>query len=247
MGKIGGIGPGLLMYVDHGKIQVPNTDLSGTLSEFERRTTNPPGRLVSVDKAPVIDPDIHVAKLFILGFCLSDGYLMYDVPLRHITDVNKTTTYNMRWYPDVPGTPMPAEGASELNTYPSEPYAWINDVYEAAWYYFKCKRTEGQSWKYCKYTLPDSGSTVVAVTGDGTDILNRATMFDGPYATAANARRGGPDVMYRKLVSAYDIWVFDPSRPKDSYENMILEPEPGKSITVSVQGSTLQLYNETFS
>ena len=83
-------------------------------------------------------------------------------------------------------------------------------------------------------------------TVDGTDILEHASAFAGPFDETEGARRGRPVVMYREVGNFVDIWIHDPSRAKDTYENMTIVTPHVTKTNISVRGSVLELYNETF-
>ena len=143
--------------------------------------------------------------------------------------------------PDANGTPAPITP----DGYPFMPQQWHDTTYVAAHLYNLCSRTAGQPWLPARYKF--AGSETWIEPGINTAILEHAAAFDGPHATAQNARRGRPDVRFRVKNGAADVWGFDCSRSKFSRETIIVQPVDYPNLTVSMelQGGKLQLNTET--
>ncbi|WP_332369479.1 hypothetical protein [Spirosoma telluris] len=243
-----GIPPSQLIYLDWGKVEGLGVE-NGSLHNgyyFTRSVSNL--GVVKTDRHPQVDYDWQVGNIFGVGFCRTIGYIIFDersVNDQFGTNPNEvkardpdTSPTTWQWQPTTPGTPAPITPAG----YPTEPCRWHDAGFEAAYYYFQCSRTEGAPWQYCRYQFKASGEWVEPET-DGTTILEHAAAFDGPYGTGPSARRGRPDAMFRIKDNAVDVWVFDPSRGKNSYETIILNPTPNVLIEVNLQGSKLALFN----
>ena len=239
-----GIAPTQLAYIDWGKIEALSADSGGLHTGYLfTRTVGNLGSL-KTDKHPQVDYDWQVGNIFCIGFCRTIGYIVFDT--RGLNDQYGINPNEVKgsdggpwiWQPKVDGTPAPITTAG----YPTEPIRWHDAGFEAAYFYSQCNRTEGTAWKYCRYQFKDTGVWVEPRT-DGTDLLEHAAAFDGPYANFPNARRGRPDAMYRIKDNAVDVWAFDPSRGKNSYETIILNPVPNVVIEVNLQGSKLALFN----
>ncbi|OJW75715.1 hypothetical protein [Spirosoma sp. 48-14] len=235
-----GIPPDKLIYLDWGKIEALSPeggDLNNGLN-YERQVGNQ-GKIITIGKHPQVDYEWQVGNIFCIGFCRTIGYIIFDERTRYGSDPSKVTAgySEQTWVPNVSGTPAP----SSVDGYPVEPMRWHDAGFEAAYYYSQCNRTEGQPWQYCRYQQAD-GSWVEPKT-DGTTILEHAAANGGPYS--ATGRRGRPDAMYRVNGNAVDYWVFDPSRGKNSYESITLNPVPGIQKTINLQGSKLRLFRDT--
>ncbi|GAB4035989.1 hypothetical protein [Spirosoma gilvum] len=239
-----GVAPSQLAYIDWGKIEALGSNNGGLHTGYMyTRTVGNLGDL-RTDKHPQVDYDWQVGNIFCIGFCRTIGYIIFDT--RGQTDTYGTNPNvvkapdgsNWIWMPKVDGTPAPIT----TDGYPTEPCRWHDAGFEAAYYYSQCNRTEGTPWKYCRYQFKSTGVWVEPQT-DGTTILEHAAAFDGPYNKSPNARRGRPDAMYRIKNNAVDVWAFDPSRGKNSYETIILNPVPNVMIEVNLQGSKVALFN----
>ncbi|QDK80744.1 hypothetical protein EXU85_19895 [Spirosoma sp. KCTC 42546] len=243
-----GIAPAQLAYLDWGKVEGLGTE-NGSLHNGYYFTRNV-GNLgtLKTDKHPQVDYDWQVGNIFGIAFCRTIGYIVFDERSQYDqfgTNPNEvkardpdTSPSSWQWQPNGAGVPAPITSAG----YPTEPCRWHDAGFEAAYYYSQCGRTEGTSWQYCRYQFKQSGIWVEPQT-DGTTILEHASAFDGPYATDPTSRRGRPDAMFRIKDNAVDVWAFDPSRGKNSYETIILNPVPNVQIEVNLQGSKLALFN----
>ncbi|GAB3948037.1 hypothetical protein GCM10028805_21440 [Spirosoma harenae] len=239
-----GIAPDKLVYLDWGKIEGISSDDAALHNGyyFHRQVGNL--GVLKTDRHPQVDYDWQVGNIFGVGFCRTIGYIIFDsrAPVdQYGTNPNEVKAKDgdwWQWQPNVNGTPAPVTA----DGYPVEPCRWHDAGYEAAYYYSQCARTEGTPWLYCRYQFKETGVWVEPKT-DGTTILEHAAAFDGPYKTTPNARRGRPDAMYRIKDNAVDVWVFDPSRGKNSYETLILNPVENVHIEVNLQGSKLALFN----
>ncbi|QMW04454.1 hypothetical protein [Spirosoma foliorum] len=243
-----GIPPFQLIYLDWGKVEGLGNE-NGALHNgyFFTRSVSNLGTLKTAVH-PQVDYDWQVGNIFGIGFCRTIGYIIFDTRSQYDqygTNPNEVKARDpnanpstWQWQPTSAGTPAPITSAG----YPTEPCRWHDAGFEAAYYYSQCSRTEGAPWQYCRYQFKDSGVWVEPQT-DGTTILEHASAFDGPYATNPTARRGRPDAMFRIKDNAVDVWAFDPSRGKNSYETIILNPVPNVQIEVNLQGSKLALFN----
>ena len=243
-----GIPPSRLIYLDWGKVEGLGSDNGQLHNGYHYMRSVGNLGVLNTDKHPQIDYDWQVGNIFCIGFCRTIGYIIFDDRSQYDqfgTNPNEVKTKDPAasasswvWQPTVSGTPAPITSAG----YPTEPCRWHDAGFEATYYYSQCNRTEGTPWQYCRYQFKDSGVWIEPQT-DGTSILEHASAFDGPYATTPNARRGRPDAMYRIKDNAVDVWAFDPSRGKNSYETIILNPVPNVLIEVNLQGSKLALFN----
>jgi len=243
-----GIAPAKLIYLDWGKVEGLGSDNMALHNGYHyiRQVGNLGA--INTDRHPQVDYDWQVGNIFCIGFCRTIGYMVFDVRSQYDqfgTNPNEVKAGDPNapvgtwtWQPKVANTPAPITSAG----YPTEPCRWHDAGFEAAYYYAQCARTEGTPWLYCRYQFKDTGVWVEPKT-DGTTILEHASAFDGPYVNTPNARRGRPDAMYRIKDNAVDVWVFDPSRGKNSYETLILNPVPNVMIEVNLQGSKLALFN----
>ncbi|AUD00923.1 hypothetical protein [Spirosoma pollinicola] len=240
MGATPGIPPAKLIFVMWPHIEGLNGNDGFQHNGYyvDRRIGNV-GTVRTFNKHPQIDYDYLVGNVFCIGFCRTIGYLPFDERTHYGVDPMsmRSGDSNSTWMPFVNGTPAP----ETADGYPDEPMRWHDAGPEAAYYYSLCTRTAGEPWRYCRYQ--EEGSGWVDPKTDGTTILEHASANDGAYSV--NGRRGRADAMYRVKGSALDVWVFDPSRPKNSKKTITLEPLPGKQIQLSAQGSKLYLYNET--
>lgn len=248
MGKTGGIGPGKLVYLDWGNLEglSDGGELHGGIY-YNRKLPNGSGTVIT-GSHPQIDYDWEVGAIFMLGFCMSDGYMAFNTRTRFGVNPNEIFALNPNPTPEnaVYAAWVPTNGAAPPVTqagYPTEPQRWQDAGYEAAYYYSLCNRTAGQPWSYVRYRF-DGSDTWIDPDSDGTTILSHAAAFDGPHTTAANARRGRPDVRARVLNGAVDIAIFDPSQPKYKHETLIVQVN-GKNFSTEKQGSKLCLLNET--
>ena len=249
MGKTGGLGPGYLTYTPWGKLEgidASTHDLHNGIYT-KRRLTNPAGYAVTTTH-PRVDYNFMVACAFVMGYCLSNGYVPFDDDERYGADPNVMTPLNtdtnnpartryVGWEPDVAGTAAPVSN-NGLGYY-EEPSQWVDAGYEAAYYYSQMNRTAGQPWIYMNYK-EDSGS-FIGLQSDSSDILYHAAANDGPHNSG---RRGRGDSMMRVSGSSLDWWYFDASRPS-SDKRTITAQYGGNQFQISnAKGRTLYVCRE---
>lgn len=190
---------------------------------------------------PHVDFDWMIGDIFAIGFTRLGGYIMFDTGDQYITDptkIDSRTAYT--WTPNQTGVAAPTANPG----FPREPKRGHDAGYIAAHLYNQCDRTAGEPWQYCEYRLANT-TTWITPQSDHTTILEHASANDGAYSQYG--RRGRADAMYRIKGNAIDFWVFDPSRPKWSIENLVLRPVPNFEFPVAVQGCKVRLFNETLS
>lgn len=240
MGATPGIPPEKLVFVMWGKIEgLSGNDGFQHNGFYIDRPVGDLGVVRLINRHPQVEYDFLVANWFCIGFCRTIGALPFDERTKFGSDpaAIKPGEFDLEWLPNKPGAPVPYT----TDGYPVEPLQWHDASFEAAYYYSLCNRTKGEAWQYCSYT--EEGFDTVVPETDGTTILEHASANDGPFSISG--RRGRADAMFRRKGNALDVWVYDPSRDKDSRVNIVLHP-PGKDIAITgLQGSTLALYNET--
>ena len=220
MGRTGGLGPGHLGYLDWSKIEGLGSDSGDLHNGFRFERTRPNGTVwTKIAEHPQVDYGWQLGCIFMIGFCLTDGYLPFDErqPIWGINPVN--------------------------DDYPEEPQSWHNAGFEAAYRYAQCDRTEGQPWQQCRYRF-DGSEQWIDVPTDGTSTLNHASAFGGPYAKG-NPRRGRPDVQFRVKGSALDFAAFDGSQGKNKSDSIIVQPVPNKEFKFTIRGNDLRQFRES--
>ena len=255
MGKVGGLGPGFLVYNDWAKIEGIGDSNPKTINAnhfYRRRIDNPAGTVRTGDCHAQVDYDWQVGCYLIMGLCYSDGITIFDIPNRFGVDPSKMPALNtpgpgndkvvgIFWEPDQAGTaaPVSADG------YPFEPCRWHDAAYEAASFYAQFDRTAGEQWKPCSYRFQGS-ETWIDPPSDGASILEHAAAFDGPHSEAQGARRGRPTVDGRRKNDAFDFVAFDASRSK-YYSETILVRVPGSEnqIPTTIRGCKPNAHRET--
>ncbi|WP_080058284.1 hypothetical protein [Spirosoma aerolatum] len=227
MGKVGGIGPGLLGYLDWSKIEglgVSPGDI--TLGQKPERYTPGGTKVVSADDAHTqVEYDWLVMCRTMIGMALCNGVMPFDErsPIWGV-DPNSTSQTG----------------------YPTEPQRWHDSGFEAAYFYSLCNRTEGVSWKECRWRFEGS-ETWIEPTADYTGLLDAAAAFGGPYGllNGGNSRRGRPYALYRDKGNAVDVMVGDASQAVYKSSTIILNPVPNVLIRCVLPGCTMAMYNET--
>lgn len=221
MGKVGGIGPGKLYYLDWPMIEGLGMENGDLHNGFRIERTKPDGsQAPTFEEHPQVDYPWQMGCVFILGFCLTDGYIPFDAR-SPVWGVNPAS-----------------------NDFPAEPQRWHDAGFEGAYRYSQCDRTEGVSWRQLRYRFEGS-ETWIEVQSDGTTTLEHASAFGGPYSTNGNPRRGRPDVIGRDKGNALDFCVFDPSQGSHKRDVIIVQPVPNREFRVPIKGCTLRQFRET--
>lgn len=255
MGKVGGLGPGFLVYNDWAKIEgIGGYPMASINNEHYtmRRIDNPAGYVKTGVHAQV-DYEWQVGCALINGFLYSDGYTTFDIAVRFGVDPSKMAPVNIvtpensnkiscEWLPDTQGVAAPVSS----DGFNIEPGRWHDAGYEAAYYYSQFDRTSGVGWAPLAYRFEGS-ETWIEPPSDGASILEHAAAFDGPNSNAQGARRGRPTVDGRVKNSAFDFVAFDASRGKMYRENIIVRAPNGQLFQSAVQGCKVNAHRETLS
>ncbi|GAB4052576.1 hypothetical protein [Spirosoma litoris] len=251
-GRVGGVGPGFIIYVDWKNIEGLGNALHNGYKP-SRKVDSPDGYVLNTgDQHPLVDYDMRVGMGFVLGFCLASGWSQFNVPNRFGTNP-LIKSNGQTWSPTTPGTTFPASQPEAVfaDYYFDEMFRGDDAGVEAGYYYKEMAATEGEKWKYVPYRFEGSETWINPQTDEGADngptttILEHASAFDGPYARFAGARRGRPDVMARTKNTTGHWWAFDPSLPKGKRENIIVQLTPGKQVSATIQGGVLSPNTET--
>ncbi|WP_080058988.1 hypothetical protein [Spirosoma aerolatum] len=227
MGKVGGIGPGFLGYLDWPKIEGLGVSPGEiTLGQKPERYTPNGTKVTSADYVHTqVEYEWLVMCRLMIGFCMCNGLMPFD-------------ERSPVWGTDPTST-------SQLG-YPTEPQRWHDSGYEAAYFYWLCRNTEGVSWRECRWRFEDSENWIEP-TSDYTGILEAASAFGGPYALAngGNKRRGRPYVLCRNKGAYVDVIAGDASQGINKSSTIILNPVPNVMIRTVLPGCTAQTFNET--
>ena len=256
-GKVGGVGPGIVAYVDWPMIEGLGNNLGGGHFHSRRVKSPNPGFVDMTDPNHAqVDHDWRVGLGFICGYVLGSGWVQFTTPETYTTDP-KTMSTRQRWVPDEPGKsgPTTKEAATFGDYFFAEQVRGYDAAPEAHYYYTKMDKTVGNRWRYVPFRYEGSEKWIMPETDQGPDkgptstILERASDFDGPYARKEYARRGGPIAMVRDDGSTVHGFGFDPSRHKFSSETIILRPtaNPDKQVSMTLKGSTLFPFEDTVS
>ena len=221
MGRTGGIGPGLLAYLDWANIEGLGSESGDLHLGFNYERTKPNGSVATHSESFTPHPQVDYGWLlgcnFMIGMCLTDGCIPFD-------------ERSPIWGTD-----------PNSDDYPDIPQSWHNVGFEAAYRYSQCDRTAGQPWQQCRYRFANSEAWIEPMT-DGTTTLEHASAFTGPYG---RGRRGRPDALFRVKGNAIDVAAFDASQGKNKSDTIILQPVPNKEISVNLRGLTLRQFRES--
>ena len=186
---------------------------------------------------------------------------IFGTNAEYMTQPNPTPTPEranyVAWVPDAS---QPAPYSASVLGYPESPMGYMDLGPRAKLLYNTTVNTAGVKWSDCKYKCEErltssgwvaTGEDWVTPKSDGTTVLDWAAMYDGVNATTGpNKVRGGLCAVVREKVSGgqkhVSIAWYHPGRGPMVKEKYLFETPTGLQIRATVQGATVEVFNESY-
>ena len=232
LGKVGGIGPGFLVYFDWANIE--GLDNAHDLHNgffLERELPDGSGTVITT---PHIKIDYHsqVSRIFFNAFVMGDGYVTFDTGDLYGLDPNVIPSLNeysqdranVVRFISKNGKPAPVSYAG----YFEEPCRWHDAGYEAAYYYESTRLTEGNPWRDANFVFHDG--QVYKGKSDESGILDVA-------------QDEAPLIMYRTDGRNISLAGVHPAQEPHQESSAFVRLPNGSDLMMTFRGNQLQVFN----